>query len=132
MRGRVAERRCEAARVRFGFVSKGRLASDLRASLPRDALVYGNPVQPRRDFRFAAEVAEVPEGGEKRLLGGIARVLLAAEHAVSEREDAALPPAHELAKSLGIAGQGTLNDDLVGSQSFHVREQSAAAQRFRR
>src|SRR5215213_1175105 len=101
------------------FVFEGRLASDLRASLPRDALVDGDPVQPRGDFRFATEPAKVPKRGEKGLLSGVAGVLLAAQHAVSEREDASLPAPHELAESLSLAGQGTLHDDLVGSQSFH-------------
>src|ERR1041384_3473537 len=120
-RGRVAQRRDKAPGVGLSFVFKCRLTSHFRASLPGNALVNRNPVQPGGDFRLATEPTQVPKSGEKGLLSGVAGVFLAAEHAVSKRKDAALPAPHNLAESLRIARQSTLNDDLVGTQSFHSR-----------
>ena len=69
----------EAAGVVVLLVFQCRLASNLRASLSRNALVHGDPVQPRRNLRVAAKPAQVAKSREKSLLGGVASVFHAAE-----------------------------------------------------
>ena len=94
----------------------------MRAALARDALVDGDAVQPRRDFRLAAKIAEVAEGGDERLLRSVARLVFAAEDAVGERVDAPLPATHDHAERIRIAGKRTLHDLFVARSSrLHAR-----------
>src|SRR5688572_30105575 len=77
------------------FVLERRFASYSRLSLSRDALVDRDPVQPGRDFGLAAKAAQVSKGGEKSLLGCVARVLFATQHPISKRKYAPLPRSEE-------------------------------------
>src|SRR5258708_21115016 len=95
-------RQSKDGRILFGFILERRLAPHLRASLPRDALIDGDPMQPRRNLRFAAKAAQIPKRGHESLLRRIARLFFAAEHPKSQREDASLPPTHDLPNPLRI------------------------------
>ena len=120
-----ARRRMSRSRgeSRFGLLLiERRLATDFRAPLSRDALVNGDPVQPRRHLRLAAKTSQVAKSGEKRLLRRVARIVFATKNPVRKREYSTLPAPHQLAKSFSIARQGAFNDYLVAAQSFHSRE----------
>jgi hypothetical protein len=77
--------------------------SHLGTPLPRDALVNGNPVQPRGNFGFAAKSAQIAKRRQEGFLSRVAGVLLTPEHAKGKREDSSLPALNNLAESLRVA-----------------------------
>ncbi len=90
-------------RVLFLFNFESALISYLRSAQARDALVNGYSMQPGGDFGVTAESTQVAKSGEESFLSGIARILLAPEHAKGEREDSSLPALHDLAESVRVA-----------------------------
>jgi hypothetical protein len=89
--------------VPFFFIFNGRFISDPRSALTRNALVYGDPMQPGGNLRFSAEATQISESRKERILCCVTRVFFAAKHAVREREDPSLPAVYYLAESLSIS-----------------------------
>ena len=118
---RISRWRCKTGGVPFFFGLQSTLVSYLRPSLPRDALINGNAVQPRRNLSLATKGAQISKRRQERLLSCVARVLLATEHAKGKREDSSLPALNNLAESLGVARQRPFYDLLVArSRSYPV------------
>ena len=79
-------------------------------------------MQPRRNLRIAAKAAQIAERRQKRLLRRVASVLLAAQHPVGKREDAAFPAAHNFAESLRITRERALHHLFVVRDRFHLAD----------
>src|SRR5438105_2690079 len=97
-------RRQETLARRLDLVLDPGLGPHARAPLPRDALVDRDAVQPRGDFRLAAEALQVAVGRNEGLLRGVARLLVCAEDAVSQGVNLPLPAAHHFAEGLTVSG----------------------------
>ena len=87
----------------FYLIFQRSLTSYLCASLPRNALIDCDSVQPRRDLCFATEPTQISERGDECFLCGIACVFLAAKHAVRQRENTPLPSADQFAEGVSVA-----------------------------
>src|SRR5262245_41509382 len=70
----------------FGRRDRAANATDERTPL-RNALAPGDRQQPRFQARVAAKRADVAEGAEKRLLGGVFRLLAVQSHRKRGPED---------------------------------------------
>src|SRR5213078_540479 len=100
-RGRYIQRQSKHGGVLLSLVLQRRFAPHFCAPLPGYALVDCDAMEPGRNLGLASKAAQVSKRGEKSLLGRIARIFFATQHAKGQSEDASLPTAHNLSERLG-------------------------------
>jgi len=100
----------------------------LAAAFPQDVVagVDGDPVHPRGERRVAAELGELAEHRQERVLRGISGIVAIAEDPESDVEDARLMAFDEHGERSLVSGEVPADEVLVGFGSGHARQRYRA------